>query len=325
MAFKLQSVLRQAALDAEAGRLSIERAEQYLLEIRRTSDPNFRIPTVLGTIREWEIDQQKRVTESTARIYKDMVAAVLKALRGDPKLPDFAHADAKRLLHALKVGRTGATANLYFRTFRRALQDAVRAKLIADNPAAGVDPLPETDSTERAPFSAEEVRRMIDSAPDEEWKGCIMLAAHTGLRFGDVLKLTRANVEGDRLILRPSKTSRNRKSVVIPLTPPCLGWIGEKKGKFFPALSALKPGTRSTYFSRIMKAADVASVVSVHGETASRSFHSLRHSFTSWLAEADIHADVRQKLTGHKSAGIHARYTHHDEALNEAVKALPSL
>ena len=51
----------------------------------------------------------------------------------------------------------------------------------------------------------------------------------------------------------------------------------------------------------------------------------LRHSFTSWLAEADVHADVRQKLTGHSSAGVHARYTHHDEALERAVASLPNL
>lgn len=319
----LESVLARAATDSKAGKLTIHRAEEYLLELRRLGDPDFRVPSVLGVVREWVRDQEKRVKESTGRIYGDMLAAVTKALRGDPQLPDFTHGDAKRLLHALKAGRAGSTANLYFRAFRRALQDAVRAKLIADNPAAGVDPLPETDSTEKAPFSAEEVRQLIDAAPDEEWKGCILIAAHTGLRFGDVLKLSRSHVEGDKLVIRPTKTSRNRKPVVIPLTPPCVRWIGDKKGKFFPVVGALKPGTRGTYFTRIMAAAGVERTVMRHGEPAARSFHSLRHSFTSWLAEADVHADVRQKLTGHKSAGIHARYTHHDEALNEAVKALP--
>lgn len=324
-ALAFQVVLRRAADDAEAGRLTIERAEGYLLDIRRIANPDFRVPTVLAVLREWVKDQDKRVKDSTSRIYGDMLAAVATGLRGDPMLPDFTHSDAKRLLHALKAGRTGATANLYFRTFRRALQSAVRGKLIADNPAQGIDPLPETDSTERAPFTAEEVRQLIDAAPDEEWRGCILLAAHTGLRFGDVLKLSRSHVEGDKLVIRPAKTSRNRKSVVIPLTPPCIRWIGEKKGLFFPALLALKPGTRGTIFTRLMGAAGVARTVLRHGEPASRSFHSLRHSFTSWLAEADVHADVRQKLTGHKSAGIHARYSHHDEALNEAVKSLPKL
>jgi len=64
----------------------------------------------------------------------------------------------------------------------------------------------------------------------------------------------------------------------------------------------------------------------IHSDVVKRrSFHSLRHSFASWLAEADVHADIRQKLTGHSSAGIHARYTHHDEALDRAVGSLPDL
>jgi integrase len=61
------------------------------------------------------------------------------------------------------------------------------------------------------------------------------------------------------------------------------------------------------------------------GIKASRSYHSLRHTFASFLAEADVHADIRQKLTGHETSKIHQRYTHHDEALDRAVATLPAL
>ena len=73
-----------------------------------------------------------------------------------------------------------------------------------------------------------------------------------------------------------------------------------------------------------MKRAGVARKVKLPGGIeASRSFHSLRHSFTSWLAEADVHSDIRRKLTGHKSSGIHDIYTHHDESLARAIEELP--
>jgi hypothetical protein len=38
-----------------------------------------------------------------------------------------------------------------------------------------------------------------------------------------------------------------------------------------------------------------------------------------------VHADIRQKLTGHSSSKIHQLYTHHDEALDRAVGTLPAL
>jgi integrase len=75
-----------------------------------------------------------------------------------------------------------------------------------------------------------------------------------------------------------------------------------------------------------MKKSNVPKVIEKPGGIkANRSFHSLRHTFASWLAEQDIHADVRQKLTGHSSSGIHARYTHHNEALDRAVAVLPKI
>jgi Phage integrase family/Pentapeptide repeats (8 copies) len=56
------------------------------------------------------------------------------------------------------------------------------------------------------------------------------------------------------------------------------------------------------------------------------SFHSLRHSFSSALANAGISADVRMRLTGHKSLDVHRRYTHVEmEPLKHAIAALPRL
>jgi site-specific recombinase XerD len=56
------------------------------------------------------------------------------------------------------------------------------------------------------------------------------------------------------------------------------------------------------------------------------SYHSLRHSFSSALANAGISADVRMKLTGHKSIDVHQRYTHIElEPLKKAIAALPGL
>ena len=95
---------------------------------------------------------------------------------------------------------------------------------------------------------------------------------------------------------------------------------------FFPTLSQRVSGTLSTTFTRIMASANVdRDIVLPGGIKARRSFHCLRHSFTSWLAEADIQADVRQKLTGHSSSKIHEKYTHHDEALNRAIATLPDI
>lgn len=55
-------------------------------------------------------------------------------------------------------------------------------------------------------------------------------------------------------------------------------------------------------------------------------FHSLRHSFVSELANAGIAPDVRQLLAGHSEERSHAVYTHTQFAtLRAAVVKFPSL
>ena len=55
-------------------------------------------------------------------------------------------------------------------------------------------------------------------------------------------------------------------------------------------------------------------------------FHSLRHSYISFMANAQGPAEVRRSLAAHDSAAVHEGYTHHDhETLKRAVDSLPTM
>jgi integrase len=331
-------IVEAAAREAAAGELTLARSAELVQRLHRLSNPTFRIVSLADHIAAWVRQQEPHVSDKTARCYWDMhrrfVAAVGPKIAaeavGELSREDVTNALQKIVSTPVKGTTrkiTAATANMDLRALRRALRDAVEQGLARANAAESIRPLPEDDSTERAPFTPAEVRAIIDSpqTPDD-WKGAIMLAAHTGLRLGDVVNLNRSHVEGTRLVIRPEKTKRTKKTLTVPLTPPCVAWIGERTGDLFPSLKSTKTGTLSTTFTRLMERAGVPREVTIAGGIrAKRSFHCLRHSFTSWLAEADVHADVRQKLTGHSSAGVHAKYTHHDEALDRAVATLPDL
>jgi integrase len=86
-------------------------------------------------------------------------------------------------------------------------------------------------------------------------------------------------------------------------------------------------------FSRIMARACVAGEV-LHkakkggeGRTVrTLTFHSLRHSFNSALANAGVSQEIRMKLTGHVSVEMNKGYTHHElEPLRAAIQRIPSL
>ena len=55
-------------------------------------------------------------------------------------------------------------------------------------------------------------------------------------------------------------------------------------------------------------------------------FHSLRHTATSWMKAAGIPASVVMDFIGHDDAAMSQLYTHTgDEALRKAAESLPRL
>jgi integrase len=83
----------------------------------------------------------------------------------------------------------------------------------------------------------------------------------------------------------------------------------------------------SATFSRIMEKAGL-DPGTVQGKGIRkfnrRTFHSLRHSFNSALANAGVPEELRMKLTGHSSRPINRGYTHLEmETLKKAVSAMP--
>lgn len=328
---KFEEILSRATADAKAGKLSPDRATDFITELRKVTDPDFKSVSLAEHLTTWIAEKSSRVKPKTTVAHNDMerrMKAALGAAVMRAPIADLTRAQVERALKKIKDGGLrGATVNLDLCILRQALKQAQEDGFIHKNPTTGIKPLPVDDSTERAPFEADEVRRMIDhEKTTDEWRGMILFGAHTGLRIGDVARLGRQHIEGTEVVIRPKKTERSKKTVRVPLTPPLLSWIGLRQGLFFPHAAGLAASTLSTHFPRIMARAGVPAAVMLPGNVpARRSFHSLRHSFASWLAEADIHADVRQKLTGHSSSSVHARYTHHDTALARAIATLPDV
>jgi integrase len=320
-------IVEAAGREAQAGTLTLERAEILIQRLHEAAHPEFTAVSVQAYWDAWIVTQTPHVGISCISGYKQDKALFAAALGAKAMAGPLSGLTTAIISAALaKIPRRGSTVNKALASLRRVLSAAVDAKLVTANPAKLVRSKTATDSTVKGPFTVEEIRAMIDHADTtDEWRGIITLGAHTGLRLGDLLRLTADHVDGSRLVIRPSKTAKRGKVLTIPLSPPAIAWIGIRRGLFFPTLAG-RPKSLSGDFVRIMEAAGVARDIVEAGDVAKRrSFHSLRHTFASWLAEADIHADVRQRLTGHSDAGIHQRYTHHDEALDRAVGTLPSL
>jgi integrase len=222
----------------------------------------------------------------------------------------------------------------HVKTIRSVLNTARRQAFILHNPAEAVD-LPRAKSHERVVFSADEVRALLDFAPPD-WKTAILLGYYSGQRISDVVSLSWDKVDlAESVIFYAQKKIGRRLEVPIhpELEDHLLRIAGDApRGLLCPSLANCKTGGGrglSKQFETLMDKAHVdrCEVQSSRNHKFSlKSFHSLRHSFSSALANAGFSSDVRMKLTGHRSVDVHRKYTHMElEPLRKAIAALPRL
>lgn len=346
---KERSKAHAAALEFErasklagAGDLVEAQARRILSSImeRAGGGETLRAPSVEAHFRHWSESKTASKRAGTAARYKTVVERFLGSLgkRVDRPLTALNAADVERFVTIrTKEKLAPRTLMLDVKIIRTALNAARRQGLIPTNPAEAVD-LPSVDGTgvERGTFTPEEVEMLVEAA-EGEWKSLITLAYFTGARLSDCCRMEWASVDlaGGTLTFTQGKTN---KKLVVPLHPDLLAHLeslaGTDKPEVFvmPHMADLKPGGRhglSEGFKRLMRKAglDMQKVKSAgQRQLSRRTFHALRHSFTSALANAGVAPELRMKLTGHKSAAVHRGYSHHEmRTLADAVAKIPGL
>jgi integrase len=220
---------------------------------------------------------------------------------------------------------TPASTHYVHRTLRRALGQAERWKLVTSNVAAVVTP-PRPERREMQTLTAEQVRRLLDLAPDRD-RPLYLLAVSTGMRLGELLALRWADVDLDTGSLRvvaslrhlsgeaatfaPPKTARSRRrvelsaSVVAALSAHKVATIEERwrAGQLWQDHDLVFPNV----FGRPRSGSNI--VRAFHPLLASAGlprirFHDLRHTAATLMLGRGVHPKLVSDMLGHASVGI---------------------
>jgi integrase len=325
---------------ARRGELVEAQAREVLKDIMKRADMGETLQSV--SIKDhfdtWLASKTMRKAKSTGERYKTAVGEFLKTLgsRTSKSLTSLSAADVQRFLdHRTAQNLSPATVNLDVSIIRGALNAARRQGLITTNPAEAVE-LPEAVGMERGTFTPAEVKLLVDTA-EGEWKLLILFAYFTGARLSDCARMQWDGVDLGEGTLTYTQAKTGAK-VFTPLHPDLLAALNKRAGTdkpevfIMPAIAAQRGSGRrglSETFKKIMRKAGVDSqTVKGNGNQmfSRRSFHALRHSFTSALANQNVPSELRMKLAGHSTEGEHKKYTHHEmDNLRAAVGKIPSL
>ena len=154
------------------------------------------------------------------------------------------------------------------------------------------------------------------------------LSLFTGMRFGEVKSLKWGAVDLDRglITIFDAKGGKTRTAFMTPEVREMLAERkrGDPEDLVFTTFDGREYADTPTTFRDAVEALGFNQGIADPRQKVV--FHSLRHSYAAWLAEAGIDIYTIGKLLGHSTVQMSARYAHLGPgAMVEAVKRLPGL
>jgi integrase len=317
-------------------RLTVARTLDDLLE--RISGERTLSTTPKEYLAEWLTakTEEGAAPASLAR-YKAVCAAFLGFLgeRASANLRTITKRDFEAFRNAeLVSGKTPKTADFGLKVIRMIfakahrdgfteVDEAARAEFLKSKVIAGSE-------DKRGPLTDEEVRLLLAATEGTDWQGMILVAVHTGIRLVDGANLVWENFQPDEKTLKFT-AAKTGKEIEVALHPEAFAWLTARQGvgaaPVFPTLYGAKAGSAgglSNQFRRIVEKAGIATKLGSEKRGKGRrlsltTFHGLRHTFISRLANKAISRDVRKAMAGHSSDAIHDRYTKLNVAAQHAA------
>jgi len=211
-----------------------------------------------------------------------------------------------RLRHVKPV-----SVNIELRMLKSAFGTALRWKMIDENPCKGV---PFAQLPEQSPIflTPKDFEKLVHKIPEIWFRELVVFAVLTGLRRAEIVNLRWVDVDMERGVIHvqssPRFKTKQGKRRTIPLNSRAHELLRTKRERQAGEYVFTLDGGRisgdwvSHLFKRYVRKADLADE-RVH-------FHSVRHSFASWLVQGGATLYEVQKLLGHSSSKVTEIYSH---------------
>ena len=179
--------------------------------------------------------------------------------------------------------------------------------------------LPKPNNRRERFLTPEEARILLDALATKSSMVHLqaMIALHCGLRFGEIAALSVGDIDfyGNNILIRDTKSGKARHAVMTASLVEFLRkWIinTEPKGLIFPNRTASVQKEISKTFERTVKELgfNMTNGSAITDARQKVVFHTLRHTYASWLAFQGQGQAVIADLLGHSSLEMSARYTH---------------
>jgi integrase/recombinase XerD len=214
---------------------------------------------------------------------------------------------------------SSASQNSYYAKFKACLKQAVKERVIHNNPSEGIV-LPRIVSHQREYLTFEEVQQLAKTDCRYDFlKRAFLFSCLTGLRWSDIQKLSWREVQkfgdGWRIVFHQQKTKGLQYLDISQQARDLLGEVGELNDRVFVGLK----------YSAYMNTA-LAQWMLRAGITKDITFHCARHTYA--VLQLNLGTDIftLSKMLGHQEIKTTMIYSQiMDEKRIEAANRIPSI
>ena len=343
---------KAAALGAK---LSPDKARQVIAQgvadILMATGQTLPSSTIRNWSKRWLETKTLEAEPRTHERYETSLRRFIKFLgsKADGDLDALKADDVLRFRDFVSTRLSATSTNMDLKVLRACLYAAQKQDLVERNVATKVDTLKQRGENKRRGFTLAEIGKVLAQCDEAggEWRGLVLTGLYTGQRLGDVAGLTWQQVDlGKRRV--SFVTSKTGKRLSFHMAKALADYFESLPSSdkpdacVFPKAAAMAEkhtGTISTkFYDEILAPAGLVEVrpkaVAKTGgkgrdakrQTSELSFHSLRHTFTTWLKSAGASNALAQMIVGHDSEVVSRGYTHLDaDDTQAAINKLPDV
>jgi integrase len=284
------------------------------------------LPTVRKTIDRYlsEID----VRPVTVNRYRGVLSLLLEELPSGLPIDRVRAADISKVVNR---PASPVSSRTYFRTFRAFFRWAVQEGLIRTAPT---DEVKQPKAPRRAPkfLSRSEYTELLSVISDPYILELVRFAVGSGLRSGEIRFLRFGDIDEELgLIYVQTRKGFHTKAGdrTVPLSPLARDAYENRlqayPGKRVPADAYIFPSPKGGAISSSWIGHSVKRAIREAGLDEAYHFHTLRHTFASWLRIDGVPLDRIQEWLGHSSITTTEVYAHlsPENARDEILRSFP--
>jgi integrase/recombinase XerD len=212
------------------------------------------------------------------------------------------------------------TAKKYYLTLASAFEKALRWGYITKNPFRLAEK-PKPRQLQPAHFTKEEFRSLLRVIPRGVMKDIVLCAVFTGMRRNELINLHWNQVDLEKKLIHVENSenfkTKSGKIRSVPMHPKVVKVLLARRKNttsdfvFHNNGKMLADGKVSQQFKQYVRKA---------GLREKLHFHSLRHTFGTWMVDAGVNIYEVKQLMGHSTIAVTEMYAHLDtEKLHHSV------